>query len=144
MPTDLLPIPFRPCNGRVLIRQLPYKPSKIVQIFSGDRADENEGIVVALSPHRFGRKILGEKHGRRKGDTVMTNQVFPHDLKLGDRVFFRGSYQNEDTMTFNGVKHRCLDSWEILGVMDSPQPEGYENAVTGERTPDSHPLLFTA
>ncbi len=126
-------IPFIPTNGRVLVRQLPYRPSKIIDVFTVDHADENEGIVVALSPCRYGRK-------KKKGEWSHTGVTFPHEVKVGDRVFFPGSYRDEDTMTFNGVKHRCLESWDIMGVMTEPQPEHYEHPVTGEKLPDVHPI----
>ncbi len=127
-------VPFIPANGRVLVRQLPYKPSTIIEIPNMDYAFENEGIVVALSPFRYGRK----KHP--KGAWEHTGHTFPHEVKVGDRVFFPGSYQDDDTMTFNGVKHRCLDSWDLMGVMDAPQPEGFNNPITGEKIPGAHPI----
>ncbi len=126
-------IPFTPTNGRVLVKQLPYKPSRILEVCSIDRADENEGIVVALSPHRYGRK-------KRKGEWHQTGETFPHEVKVGQRVFFPGSYQDADTMAFNGVKYRCLDSWEIMGIMDAPQPEGFDHPISGEKMPDAHPI----
>lgn len=128
-------IPFTPTNGRVLVRQIPYRPSKILEVISIDKADENEGIVVALSPFRYGRKYSRAKGWEHTGDT------FPHEVKVGDRVFFPGSYTDSDTMTFNGVKHRCLDSWDIMGIMDAPQPTGYEDPFTGQMLPDKHPLI---
>lgn len=128
-------IPFKPLAGRVLVRQIPYKPSTLVEIVSFDKADENEGIVVALSAFR---------HGRRKTRMgwEITADIFPHELALGDRVIFPGKYSDEDTLTFNGVKHRCLDSWEITGIVEKPQPEGFTNPLTGEVTPDHH-ILFS-
>jgi co-chaperonin GroES (HSP10) len=126
-------IPFQPVNGRVLVRQLPYKPSKILEVCSIDKADENEGIVVALSPCRYGRK-------KTRFGWEMTGHTFPHEVKLGDRVIFPGSYQDEDTTTFNGEKHRCLDSWSIVGIVHAPQPEGYNHPLTGEKLPDVHPI----
>ena len=128
--------PFIPTNGRVLVRQLPYKPSKMLEVVSVDKACENEGIVVALSPFRYGRKR------GKKGVWEHTGDTFPHEVKIGDRVIFPGSYADEDTMTFNGVKHRCIDSWDIQGIVDAPQPEGFENPITGEVMPDKHPLLI--
>jgi len=139
---DIYKVPFRPCNGRILVRQLPYKPSTIIELVSRDKADENEGIVVALSPFRYGRKKLGANAGARRGEIVYTSETFPHEVALGDRVLFSGRYLDDDTMTFNGVKHRCLDSWEIVGILDKPQPEGYDSVITGEHTPDKHPLLI--
>ena len=131
------PVPFTPTNGRVLVRQLPYKPSKIIQAVSIDKADENEGIVVALSRCQFGRKAKGSGKNRVYEHTGVE---FPHEVKIGDRVFFKGSYGDEDVMTFNGVKHRCLNSFEIIGVMNAPQPEGLDNPITGEHLPDLHPI----
>lgn len=132
------PIPFIPTGGRVLVRQLPYRPSKILEVVSIDKADENEGIVAALSPCQYGRRKHGKRGWEHTGDT------FPHELQLGQRVFFEGSYADQDTMTFNGVKYRCLDSWQILGILEAPQPDYFENAATGERQPDQHPLLIKA
>jgi co-chaperonin GroES (HSP10) len=127
-------IPFTPVGGRVLVRQLPYKPSKIIEVCNIDRADENEGIVAALSECQYGRKFDKRKGWEHNGLT------FPHSVKVGDRVFFEGSYQDSDTMTFNGVKYRCLDSWEIKGVLHAPQPEGYRHPITGELIPEAHPI----
>lgn len=127
-------IPFTPTNGRVLVRQLPYRPSKILDVVSIDKADENEGIVVALSPFRYGRKR------GKMGQWEHTSHTFPHEVKIGQRVFFPGSYQDSDTMTFNNVKYRCLDSWEIVGILDAPQPEHFEHPMTGERIEGKHPL----
>lgn len=118
----------------MLIKQLPYKPSMTIEVCSIDRADENEGIVVALSECQYGRKYSRSKGWEHTGHT------FPHSLKVGDRVFFPGSYQDEDTMTFNGEKYRCMDSWNILGIMDAPQPEGFRHPLTGEIIPDKHPI----
>lgn len=128
------PIPFTPANGRVLVRQLPYKPSKLIEVPNIDFAYENEGIVVALSPFRYGRRKTGKGSWEHTGDT------FPHEVALGQRVFFPGSYADDDTMTFNGVKHRCLESWDIMGIMDAPQPEGFDHPITGEKLPDLHPI----
>ena len=127
-------IPFTPLNGRVLVRALPYKPSKIIEVSTHDRADENEGIVVALSPCRYGRRKTndGWKH---------TGDILKHDVRVGDRVFFPGSYQDDDTMTFNGQKYRAIDSWELIGVMSAPQPEGFDHPVTGEKLSGDHPLI---
>lgn len=130
----MIDVPFIPTNGRVLVRQLPYKPSKSIEICSIDHADENEGIVVALSPFRYGRKKGA------KGAWEHTGDRFPHEVKVGDRVLFPGSYQDEDVMRFNGEKHRCLDSWEIVGVLTEAQPEGFEHPMTGEKLPDAHPI----
>lgn len=127
-------IPFIPTNGRVLVRQLPYKPSKILEVFSVDKADENEGIVVAISPFRYGRRYSRGKGWEHNG------KVLEHEVKVGQRVFFPGSYQDEDTMTFNGVKHRCLDSWEIVGIMEAEQPDFFEDPLTGEKLEDKHPI----
>jgi len=126
-------VPFLPTNGRVLVRQLPYRPSKIIDVFTIDKADENEGIVAALSPCRYGRK-------RIKGGWEHTGVTFPHEVKVGDRVMFPGSYQDEDTVTLNGQKHRCLESWDIIGIIERDQPEHYEHPLTGEIMPDKHPI----
>lgn len=127
------PIPFIPVGGRVLVRQLPYKPSSYLEICNIDRACDNEGIVEAISECQYGRKKV-------KGGWEHTGVTFPHTVKVGDRVFFEGRYQDDDTMSFNGVKYRCFDSWEIKGIMTAPQPEGFLHPVTGERLPDAHPI----
>lgn len=127
-------IPFTPTNGRVLVKQLPYRPSKLLDVVSIDKADENEGIVVALSPFRYGRKYDRKKGWEHTGDT------FPHEVQVGQRVFFPGSYQDQDTLSFNGVKYRCLDSWEIVGIMDAPQPDFFEDPKTGQKLEDKHPI----
>lgn len=127
--------PFTPVNGRILVKALPYKPSKVVEIFSHDRADETESIVVALSPFKYGRKYDKKKGWEHNGLT------FPHDVQVGDRVIHPGTYQDSDTMTLNGVRYRCLDPWEIVGIIHAEQPEGFDHPVTGEKLPEIHPIL---
>lgn len=115
---------------------LPYKPSTVLEVISIDKADENEGIVVALSECQYGRKYDRKKGWEHNGLT------FPHSVRLGDRVMFAGSYQDLDVMRLNGKKYRCLDSWEVIGIIEKPQPQGYEDLKTGEMLPDKHPLLI--
>lgn len=126
--------PFIPVNGRILVRQLPYKPSKTIEVISGDKADETEGIVVAVSAFRYGRR-------RIKGGWEHTGDTFPHEVKVGDRVIFISKYADDDTLTLNGEKHRCLDSWEIVGVMTAPQPDYFLDPITSEKKTDEHPLI---
>lgn len=126
--------PYRPVNGRVMVRELPYRPSKILEVVSTDRADFTEGIVVALSEGKYARRKT------RKG-WEMTGTILPHDVALGDRVILRGSYQDDDLLTINGVKHRIMDPWEIEAIIEKPQPTGYEDPQSGEMLPDKHPLL---
>ncbi len=133
-PPDPASIPFTPTNGRVLIWELPFKPSKILECISIDKADRTEGIVCKLSPCQLGRKYF-------RGGWEHNAWTYPHEVKVGDRVFFKGSYQDEDTMTFNGVRYRCMDSHEIVGILDAEQPEGFDHPTTGEKLPDFHPLL---
>jgi len=128
-------IPIRPVNGRVLVKQLPYRPSKIIQVLNSDKACENEGIVVAISPHRYGRK-------RTRGGWENTHLKLDHEVQVGDRVLFPGKYQDDDVSHFNGVKHRFLESWEILAILDRPQPEGYTSVITGESTPEETAMLI--
>lgn len=126
------PHPFKPVNGRILVKQLPYVPSKIIEAAGViDKAFENEGIVVAVSDYRFGRK-------RFKGGWEHTGDTFPHEVKAGDRVIFPGSYQDDDVQFINGEKHRYLESWDIQAIIDAPQPTNLEHPVTGAplaRTP---------
>lgn len=117
------PIPFTPCNGRILVRQLPYKPSKIIEAAGViDKAVENEGVVVALSPCRMAYKLKRDARGRVVGREP-TGVTFPHEVKIGDRVIFPGTYQDQDVMFFNGEKHRCLEPWDIQGILHKEQVE---------------------
>lgn len=126
--------PITPVNGRVLVEELPYKPSKIIECLSGDRADATEGIVRALSAHKYGRKKI------RKGGWEMNGVLLPHDVKVGDRIVMRPKYVDDDLMTVNGKRYRVLDPWEIEAIIERPQPVGYEHPVTGEKLPDIHPI----
>ena len=119
--------PFKPVNGRILVKQLPYVPSKIIEAAGViDKAYENEGIVVALSPFRYGRK-------RFKGGWKHTGDTFPHEVKVGDRVIFPGSYQDDDVQFINGEKHRYIESWDIQAIIDAPQPTELEHPITGKK-----------
>lgn len=138
-PTDIQSV-LKPIMGRVLVRQIPYKPSRIVQLITIDKANENEGIVVALSPCQHLRKMKRDDKGRNVGYDL-TGATIPHELKVGDRVIFPGSYQDDDVQFINGEKHRWLVAQDILGIIDVQQPEGFENAITGEKSSDHHPIL---
>lgn len=127
--------PFRPTNGRVLVRELPYKPSRLIQVVDCDRAVINEGIVVALSDHKFARRKI-------KGGWEMTGTTLPHDVSIGDRVIFPGKYVQDDVIELNRVRHRVLDAWEIQGIVDAPQPEGWEDPLSGELRPDTFPIFL--
>lgn len=119
--------PFKPVNGRVLVKSLPYVPSKIIEAAGViDKAYENEGIVVSLSEYRLARK-------KTKGGYTLTGQTLPHEVKVGDRVIYPGSYQDDDVQYINGEKHRWIDSWDILGIVDAPQPTVLEHPITGEQ-----------
>lgn len=128
------PVPFKPTHGRVLVRQLEYKPSSLIEIVTRDKADHTEGIVCALSPFRHGRK-------RVKGEWHITADTFPHEISVGDRVIFPGRYQDDDTITLNGQLYRALDSWDIHGIITKDRPDGFTNPVDGTTTSDGHPLL---
>lgn len=127
--------PFKPVGGKVTVQPLPYKPSKTIEIYTHDKADENEGIVVALSDCQYGRKYDKKKGWEHNGHT------FPHELQLFDRVIFPGSYQDEGVMRFNGVKYRTIESWEIQGIVDAERPEGFTNPQTGDVQLSTHPML---
>lgn len=129
--------PFKPVNGRILVKQLPYVPSKIIEAAGViDKAYENEGIVIALSDFRYGRKCF-------KGGWEHTGDTFPHEVKVGDRVIFPGSYQDDDVQFINGEKHRCIDSWDVRGVINAPQPTELEHPVTGEKIARTSILQLT-
>lgn len=130
------PLPIIPLNGRVLVEELPFKPSTIIECFSIDRADITEGIVVALGPHRFGRRRTG------KGEWEHTGDTFPHQVSVGDRIIFPPKYLDDDIIIANRKRYRAIDSWDVVAIIEKPQPEGFENAITGEKTPDHHPLLI--
>ncbi len=131
MPADYI---FTPVNGRVLVKELPYKPSKLIQVVDCDRAVINEGIVVALSDHKYARRKV-------KGGWIMTGETLPHDVKVGDRVIFPGKYVQDDVIELNRVRHRVLDAWEIQGVLHADQPEGWEDPLSGELRPDTFPIF---
>lgn len=136
LPEGIIIPPFKPVNGRVTVQPVPYKPSRTVEIFTIDKADENEGYVVALSDCKYGRKY-DKKKGWEHNAIIMN-----HDVKVGDRVLFPGSYQDEGVHRFNGVKYRTIDPWDIVGIIQAERPEGFENASTGEKTSEIHPLLI--
>ncbi len=134
-------IPVTPLNGRVMVRPLPYKPSKILEFFTHDKAFENEGIVEAVSECQYAYRLKRDSKGRTVG-REMTGITFPHEVKVGDRVMFPGKYVDDDTHTLNGVKYRYIESWEILCRVEADQPEGFDNPITGEKTPDDlHQML---
>jgi len=118
------------------VRPIPYKPSKVIEVFTHDKADENEGIVERVSDFRFAKKI-----NKKKGITIFTGNLIPHEVKVGDRVLFPGKYLDDDRHTINGVAYRMIDADEIIAIIEAPQPEGFENPLTGEKTPDIHPIL---
>lgn len=123
---------MRPINGRVLVRQLPYMPSKLIKAAGvTDKACENEGIVVALSPCRIAYKLKRDSKGRVVGQEA-TGATFPHEVNVGDRVIFPGKYLDDDVQFINGEKHRWIDGNEILGIVDADQPE-FEHPITGEK-----------
>jgi len=128
--------PIKAVNGMVIIEELPFKPSKILECITHDRADRTEGIVVAIDSKRYGRKFS------RKGGWEHTGVQFDQDLQVGDRVIFRGSYQDDDCLTVNGKKYRAFSPWEIVAKIEAAQPEGFENPVTGEKMPGEHPMFI--
>ena len=128
------PYIFTPTNGRILVKELPYKPSKILQVVDCDRAVINEGIVVSMSPHKFARR-------RIKGGWEMTGKTLPHDVSIGDRVLFPGKYVQDDVIELNRVRHRVLDAWEIQGILHADQPEGWEDPLSGELRKDTFPIF---
>ena len=134
MEDNLTAPPIRPVNGRVLVEQLPYKPSKSIEVTTHDKADECEGIVVALSEHRYGRRYLPQKGWEHTG------AILPWEIKVGDRVLFPPTYQDEDVLHMGGKKYRSLNSWDIVAVIDKPQPTGFIHPLTGENLPDAHPI----
>lgn len=114
---------FRPVCGRVLIKQLPFKPSKILHVAGMvDRAYENEGEVVAISAYRIACKLLRDSKGRVVGEEI-TGATFPHEVKPGDRVIFPGKYLDDDVQFINGEKHRWIEGNKILGIVDAEQVE---------------------
>jgi len=127
-----------PTGGKICVQPLPYRPSRLFQVFSEDKADFNESIVVALSPHQYGRKWS------RKAGWEHTGITFPHELQLFDRIIHEGSYQDEGFMGIQGIKYRVLDSWDAKGILDKPWVTGYEHPLTGQMLPDKHPLIGQA
>lgn len=125
--------PIIPLNGRVLIEELPFKPSKVIECVSVDKADRTEGTVVALSPFRMGRKKI-------KGGWEHNGIMMEHEVAVGDRVIFPGKYQDDDLVEVNRKRYRCIDSWDLVAKIEKPQPEGWEDPLTGEVKPDEHPI----
>lgn len=129
------PFPIRATNGNVIVEEGIFRPSRILECISIDKADRTEGTVVAIDPVRYGRKV-------KKGEWQHNGKTFEQDLKVGDRVLFPGRYADADRFTVNGKTYRSFSPWEIVAVIDKPQPEGYEDPKTGEMLPDKHPLLI--
>ncbi len=130
------PFPIKAVNGNVIVEELPFRPSKILECITHDKADRTESMVVAIDTVRYGRKFDKKKGWEHNGTT------FPQDLKVGDRVIHKGTYQDDDCFSVNGKKYRSFSPWEIVAVIEKPQPEGYEDLKTGEMLPDKHPLLI--
>lgn len=129
--------PVKPVNGRICVQPLPYKPSKTLELVSEDNADIFEGYVVAISDHKFGRRKV-------KGGWEMTGQIIPHDVKVGDRVIFKPQYAQDDFVKLNGREYRILDAWDIYCIVEADRPEGFENPITGEVTPEVERKLVFA
>lgn len=128
-------IPLIPLNGRILLKDLPYKPSLILEVIDHDNATRTESIVAAVGPYRHGRK-------KTKDGYTITSDTFPHDVKVGDRVLHKATYQHDDYLEINRVRYRCIDPWEVLAILEKPQPTGFQDPITGEMKPDAHPLLI--
>lgn len=133
---DLPDPPFTPLHGRVTIMPLPWKPSKIVEVVSNDKEMISEGYVVRTSPKRLARKKT------KRGEILSYGEGFEHEVRRGDRVIFKPHFQDDDHVVLNGQKLYNIDANDISGKFDVERPEGYENPITGEKQPDSHPLLF--
>jgi len=127
-------VPFRPVCGRVGVKPLPWKPSKLIDVVSNDRAMISEGIVTHLSDKRLARLR------RKNGDIVSYGEGFEHEIKLGDRVVFQPVYQDDDYVELNGERIYFMDSWKIAGVITEDRPEGYQ-LPDGSRSPETHPLF---
>lgn len=128
--------PIRATNGNVIVEELPFRPSKILECITHDLADRTDGIVVAIDPVRYGRRR------KRDGSWEHTGDTFEQDIKVGDRVIFPGRYAQEDCFHVNGKKYRTFSPWEIVAIIDRDQPTGYEDPISGEMHPDKHPLLI--
>lgn len=127
-------LPLIPVNGRVLVEELPFKPSKTIECISIDRADATEAIVRRLSPKKFGRRYVKSRGWETNG------QMFDHDVKEGDRIIMKPQYRDDDVHVMNGKKFRILDPWDIYAVITEPQPEGFRHPITGDIIPDKHPI----
>lgn len=123
-------IPFEPINNRVLVRLLPYRPSKVVEVVNQDNAFLNEGIIEKLPKIRLAKKIKKDNRGRNIGYEYTGIQL-PIELNIGDRIIMEGTYQMEDTQRINGEYFRWLDYDDIKGIIHAEQPP-IQNAVTGE------------
>lgn len=132
--------PIKPINGRVLVRQLPYKPSKVIEIVNTDNAFDNEGIVERVPDFVPAMKLI-KSRGRVVGKEA-TGALLPCQVKIGDRVIFKSKYQDDDWQITNGVKYRYIDHDDILSIIEVERPEGFENPITGDKSPDKHPLLI--
>lgn len=125
--------PIYPVNGRVLVEELPFRPSKIIQVISGDRADSTEAVVLRTSPKKYGRRKI------KRGAWEHNGELLDHDVKPGDRIIMRPKYVDDDLITLNQKKYRILDPWEIEAIIEAPQPT-FEDPITGEKLPDQHPI----
>ncbi len=128
-------IHLKPLCGRILLKDLPFRPSRLLEVIDSDNAERTESIVAAVGPFRHGRK-------RIKGGWTITQDTFPHEVSVGDRVIHKSTYQHDDYLELNRVRYRCIDPWDVIAIVDVPQPEGFEDPMTGEMKPDKHPLLI--
>lgn len=108
---------LRPLRDQILVRPLPWNPSRTIQIAGDTQRTLRRGIVVATGPGIHPWRYNSDRSRRWESKAFRATEV-----KVGDTVELAGPTQDSDwmfpcVMIENALHILCRDE-DVCGVID--------------------------
>ncbi len=110
---------LRPLRDQIVVRPLPWKPSRTIQIAGDSQRTLRRGTVVATGPgiHPWRYNATRTKRWESKA-------FRPTECKVGDVVELAGPTQDESwmhpTVLIDNVLHVICRDEDVCGIVDEP------------------------
>lgn len=111
-------MPFRPLRDQILVKPIPWRQSRTIEVISNDRY--SRAIVIAVGPG----EPLKDKHGRIK-------RLRPMEVKPGDYIVYGFDHifprYDED-----GIEYRILQDKDVCFISDPDFIDAHSSLTDGE------------
>lgn len=106
---------FRPLRDYLLLKPLPWKPSRTIQI-AGDTRRTLRGVIIAAGPG-----IYPKRYNRDRSKTWDSEAFRPTEAKVGDTVELGGLHIDGyewPRVIFNNEPHIICRDEDICGIVE--------------------------